>query len=422
MDLQAQTETARKEHLQQQLVVLSFVNLLVVAVLGVLLRAFPFFSSFPLTYKNILHGHSHFAFGGWVTPVLLALVMKSFPLLKAAIPFHHWRNISALMLLSAYGMLFTFPFQGYAAASISFSLLSVAATVYAALIVWKAIESLVQTTSLLFLKWGLLYGCLSATGPFATGPLAAMGKSGSALYFDAIYFYLHFQYNGFFTFVVLALLCCSIEGYSDQSKDKHVFQLFNFACVPAFALSVLWSGPSVLFNWIGGAAAVLQLAGLCLLLHQLRVVPLHHGKLTFCLAMAAFVLKNILQTTSALPAVAVMANQYRNFVIAYLHLVLLGFVTLFVFSRLVPKNGPGRWGVQLFLFSFITTEALIVLQASSGWLQMSIPYSAELLLCCSALFPVSILLLLISLVRLKLTSTKTQLLPKIHVVSRNPAE
>ncbi|HET7896989.1 MAG TPA: hypothetical protein VFL47_04955, partial [Flavisolibacter sp.] len=112
------TEASRRRRLQRQLLVISFCNLLLVSLLGVLLRSFPFLSSFPLTYQHLLHGHSHFAFGGWVMPVLLALVLKNFSELSEQITFQHWRNIAVLTLLSAYGMLASFPVQGYAAVSI----------------------------------------------------------------------------------------------------------------------------------------------------------------------------------------------------------------------------------------------------------------------------------------------------------------
>ena len=67
------------DKLQSLLIRCSLINLFIVALMGVVLRAFPFLSSFPLDYKNMLHGHSHFAFGGWVMPALFGLILKNFP-------------------------------------------------------------------------------------------------------------------------------------------------------------------------------------------------------------------------------------------------------------------------------------------------------------------------------------------------------
>ncbi|RYZ61966.1 MAG: hypothetical protein EOO14_03690, partial [Chitinophagaceae bacterium] len=98
MPLQNSADEAKKTRLQQHLLVLSFVNLLVVALLGVLMRGFPFLQNFPLNYKNILHGHSHFAFTGWVMLVLFVLLLKNFPALKEKVAYLHWRNIAILIV------------------------------------------------------------------------------------------------------------------------------------------------------------------------------------------------------------------------------------------------------------------------------------------------------------------------------------
>ena len=148
--------------LENKLLQLSFVNLFIVACTGILLRSIPLFSSFPLLYKNILHGHSHFALGGWLLP-----------------------------------------------------------------------------TSHAFLRWAFIYAILSGIGPFATGPLIALGLRDTTLYFDAIYFYLHFQYNGFFAFMVLAYLYAKREKTGKTTCGKAVFStvqccLYSFFCLIPF--------------------------------------------------------------------------------------------------------------------------------------------------------------------------------------------
>ncbi|MBB1282972.1 hypothetical protein HRH25_01210 [Flavisolibacter sp. BT320] len=386
--------------MQRRLLLLSFVNLLVVALLGVLLRAFPLLSSFPFTYKNILHGHSHFAFTGWVMLVLFVLLMKCFPGIGEKIPYRHWRNTAALILLSAYGMLIAFPLQGYKAVSISFSTVAIVATVYLTVVVAKVVSTLPTTTSYRFITWGLFYACLSSLGPFALGPLMAMGKSGSPLYFDAIYFYLHFQYNGFFTFFVLALLYRMLEKRGKTVYGNKVFFLLNTALVPAYALSILWHQPSVLFNWLGGAAALLQLAAVFYLLKDVVRAGLNKSFLLY-LSLSALVLKSLLQVFSAFPAVAQLAYEQRNLVIAYLHLVLLGFVTLFVFASVLPDRRSSKQGLGFFLFSFFTTETLLVLQAAGAVFSFRIPFYTECLIAFSVFFPLGIIFILRSLLAKK---------------------
>lgn len=382
------TNPIRCQALQNHLLQAAFLNLVIVALLGVLMRVLPFFPSFALTYKNILHGHSHFAFGGWLLPVLMALVMRGFPELTCKIAFHHWRNIALLVLLSAYGMLVSFPLQGYKGISISFSTLSVAASFYLALVVWRGLKGMASPTSHRFLKWGLVYCTLSAIGPFATVPLIILGKQGTPVYFDLIYFYLHFQYNGFFAFTVLALLYRLLEKNGLDKNGKKVFYVFNLACVPAYALSVLWHQPSVVFNLVGGAAALFQIAGV---IYLSKDISNHKTKLPFLwkIALAAFVIKTALQVVSAIPVVALMACQARNFVIAYLHLVLLGFVSCFVFGTVLPEVKNKRLmknGLALFLFSFLTTEIILVVQALSSVLNFGFPFFTQVLLFFSLFF------------------------------------
>ncbi|HYK55955.1 MAG TPA: hypothetical protein VEV15_05715 [Flavisolibacter sp.] len=365
---------------------------MLVSLIGLLMRSFPFLASFPLEYKNILHGHSHFAFGGWIMPVLLALFLRSFPEIAEKVHYRHWRNIAVLMLASAYGMLLSFPVQGYKAVSIFFSTASIAAGYYMVFVILKAIKAVELKTAHRFVKWGLIYFSISAIGPFATGPLIAMGKQGTPLYFDAIYFYLHFQYNGFFTFFILAFLYCLLQQKGRVQHGKKVFVLFNLACVPTYALSILLNQPPVLFNVIGGAGALLQVAGFLYLVKDIKSVSWERSWISYLLLFSfiAFAVKIVLQLFSALPSLALVAYQYRNFVIAYLHLVLLGFISTFFFAQVfafLKDVKAMKRGLSFFMFSFLTTELLLVANAFS----LAIPYYTQLLLVFSFFFPVGLL-------------------------------
>lgn len=396
------TTQSNFKQLEARLLQFAFANLLIVSLLGVVLRAYPFTSSILFEYKNLLHGHSHFAFGGWVMPVLLALIIKAFPELHEKISFRHWRNISFLLLFSAYGMLVFFPLQGYKAGSIIFSTLSVLAGYYLAFVCWKALKKIEnKTIAHSYLKWGLVFLVVSAIGPFATGPLIAMNYQGKPIYYNAIYFYLHFQYNGWFQFAVLAFLYKFFTPAGGWRYSKIVFWLFTIACLPAYALSVLWTQPSIVFNIIGGTAAFMQLLACFFLWKDLRRLDIHNRltKWMLLLVFSFFLLKNFLQFFSAFQFVADMAYQYRNFVIAYLHLVLLGVISLFAILLVIkqyklPVTGLMKMGVAIFIFSFITTEFMLVLSAFGGMMQFVIPHFSFWLLAASCFFPAGLALLM----------------------------
>lgn len=310
------------------------------------------------------------------------------------------------MLIAAYGMLFSFPFQGYGPVSIAFSTMLIIAGLYACRLIYIAGKTQPAAASWSFLKAGFFYLLISSIAPFLTGPLIASGKSGSPLYFNVIYFFLHFQYNGFFIFVVLAVLYKNIERYRPQHNGKNVFLLMNIACGPSYLLSILWAKPAAVFYLAGGAAALLQVIAVLFLLKDAPAAGLFikQYRTLFRIAIAAFVMKNVLQLLSAFPAIAELAYLNRNFIIAYLHLVLLGFISAFSLVAMINIGGirPARVlsaGLFLFLLAFISTELLLILQPFGS--VTIIPYAAYpvLLFACSVLFPAGLTLVGLGIAR-----------------------
>ena len=71
----------------------------------------------------------------------------------------------------------------------------------------------------------------------------------------------------------------------------------------------------------------------------------------------------MLQAASGFQPVAMLAYGHRSFIIAYLHLVMLGFVTLFVFATILKvykSVEKQKFSLFLFLFTFVVTELLLV--------------------------------------------------------------
>ncbi len=383
--------------LQNRLTAICLVNFLILSLVGLLLRGYPIFSIHLPVYKNLLHAHSHFAFGGWVFPALLLLIQKFFPEICNESTYRHWRNIVLLSLSSAYGMLLSFPFQGYGFVSIVFSTLSIATGFYAGWLIRRNRCQQYFSTSWHFLQAAFLYFVLSAIGPFATGPMIAMRMTGTEIYYNAIYFYLHFQYNGFFTFIILAVIYRIIEHTRPFNNGKQVWQMMNIACLFSFSLSVLWIQPHIYVNVVGGLAAALQLSALALVFKDLKGISLAGYCISWLLkfSLLALLLKCILQLISALPMIAELAFQNRNFIIAYLHLALVGFTSIFICSFLFKWRGHYQtklfyFGIVVFLIAFVATEVLMILQAS-GWL-VFLPSGAylRLMFIFSLLFPTGI--------------------------------
>jgi hypothetical protein len=161
-------------------------------------------------------------------------------------------------------MLVSFPLQGYGAFSITFSTLHIVGVVVFIVLFFRASKT-ESTTSLILAKFALLFFVLSSLGPFFLGYLKANSLDYSDLYRFSIYFYLHFQYNGFFFLGILSLL---VKLFEEQMSNEHLQSIARGSyiligcCVPAYFLSIIWAQPSMIFNIIGFLAALLQIIGL----------------------------------------------------------------------------------------------------------------------------------------------------------------
>ena len=144
-------------------------------------------------------------------------------------------------------------------------------------------------------------------------------------------------------------------------------QLLAAACIPAFLLSTLWAKPGIVYNILGGFAAVVQLVSLVIFSIPLRkffrVNPDHFRpgvKMLLLFIYTALVLKLLLQLFSADPGLAEFINDNRSLVIAYLHLVLVGIISLFLLAWLIQKGVIASvWATWLFLAGFVGSEFIL---------------------------------------------------------------
>ncbi|WP_162426807.1 hypothetical protein [Pontibacter pudoricolor] len=395
----------------------ALLSLVIIALLGLLLRWTFIQPVAGLNYKYLLHAHSHAALLGWLYPVLfIALIHAYLPASfrnKAIYSWQFWLAQCAVL-----GMLLSFPVQGYGAVSITFSTLHILLTywfIYQFLRDAKAVNlnSGNYSLSFRFVKAALFFLALSSLGPWAMGPIMATGHSGTELYYNAIYFYLHFLYNGWLTFAVLGLVFWLLESHKisfNRNYSLLFFRVMFWACLPAYLLSVLWIKPDAIVYLVGGVAAFAQVIALVILVAivwpiRKQVLNLfgNWSKTIVLLVSTAFVLKTLMQFSTAFPYMADLAYQLRNFIIGYLHLVLIGFVSFFIVAFCVQqgwlslRSAVSKWGMGLFIAGFIGSEALLFLQGIFYWVGAgAIPNYNEMLFGVSILLPVGVLLFFIS--------------------------
>lgn len=184
---------------------IALIHFFVVAILGMTLRSKILFNIPFIDFKYVLHAHSHFAFGGWVSMALMALmVFDILPKKRNRKPVYKW--LLAGIFLNAWGMLISFIMEGYAFFSIFFSTVFIFINyAFSVVFIRDILKTEINKVTVLLCIASLMYMSLSSVGPFTLAYLMATKSTDTLLYRDAIYTYLHLQYNGFFTLAVFAL-------------------------------------------------------------------------------------------------------------------------------------------------------------------------------------------------------------------------
>ncbi|TXD71734.1 hypothetical protein ESU54_15555 [Aequorivita antarctica] len=385
---------------------------LAVALMGVLLR-FYVVTSLPFNYKYLLHAHSHTALLGWIYLGITTLIYKIF--LSSAEKPKLYKRIFLFTNVSIMGMLITFPIQGYALFSIIFSTLFLFASYW---FTWFAMKYVPQHFKNRFswklIKTSLWYLVISSIGPWTIGGVMATLGPESIWYKTSIYFYLHFQYNGWFILALLGILFYIFEEKGIQFKPeklKSFFLLLNFGVLFTLFLSVLWFGPPIVFYVLGLVGAVAQ--GLAfyefymLLKDHFPLMKKSFAPRAFFLLKIAgglLVAKLLMQLFSAIPYVANLAFQLKDFVIGYLHLVFLGIVitTLLAFLKYFKLIKLPKSFIWTFIFAFTTTEFLIFYKAFALWLKLPFISNYYMLLAILSLsFPIAVSILFFKNIFLK---------------------
>lgn len=346
----------------------------------------PFFEQ-----EKLLHAHSHFAFGGWICHLLycgLALVISPFlPVGKD----RKYRRIIAANLLCAFGMLAAFTAQGYGMVSVIFSTLTIfIAIVFAVYFIKDAKYLPAAHPSKCWAVTGLVLNVLSSAGPLRLAYMMATQNIDHELYLASVYYYLHFQYNGWFFFGATAI--ASSHFLVKTSSLKKHFYLLSVTFFLTFFLSLLWAKLPLWLYIITVIAVVLQwTVGISLLRKlgtALRQMQQHYPRwinLFFYAAALALVIKFTLQVISAIPALNRLVFGFRPVVIGYLHLVFLGIYSLFFIGYLFAKGfiRPSKMtktAALVFLTGVMLNELLLATQGFAAFAYFPIPRISEMLL------------------------------------------
>jgi hypothetical protein len=368
-------------------------NLFIVAAIGVVLRYKIAYSLPFIDQKHLLHGHSHFAFAGWLTQALMILLVSYLSKQNSNINLKKYRWLLNANLFTAYGMLITFAAEGYGFYSIAFSTMSIFVSYAFALVYWKDLNmQQVKTVSQLWFKAAVAFNAFSSLGAFALAFMMVAKIIHQNWYLAAEYFYLHFQYNGWFFFACMGLLTVKLSAYASPVILKSIFLLFVTAVVPAYFLSALWMNLPLWVYLLVIAAAFAQVVGWVYAVATIKkqsfilkqsMPPIAKWLLIF--SAVALSVKLLLQLGSTIPSLSNLAFGFRPIIIGYLHLVLLGVITLFIIGYMFADNElllnkNAITGAGIFTTGIIINEFFLMVQGVAALDYINIPFINQALL------------------------------------------
>jgi len=374
----------------------SLINLLIVALLGLLMR-YKIGFEFPyLDQKHIQHSHSHFAFSGWLTHTLMVLMIVYLEKRAKNIENRFFKKYNLLLtanLICAYGMLVFFIIQGYGLFSIIFSTASIVVACVFAYYFIKDLKLISdEDMSKNWFKVALFFNVISSLGTFALAYMMITKNILQNEYLASIYYYLHFQYNGWFFFACMGLLFSFLQlKLSENPFFKRTFWLFFLACIPAYFLSTLWLDLPFWIYILTVIAAFIQVYTwfrfLIIIIKTKRYflenIPFF---LRFILLFVGFALsvKFLLQLGSTIPAISQLAFGFRPIVIAYLHLILLAIISLFLLfyvyaNHFIFINKQIKIGLTIFTIGVLLNEIILAIQGIASFSYTPIPIANEML-------------------------------------------
>lgn len=388
---------------------ISLMNLLIVSFLGVLMRykirfEFPYFDQ-----KYLQYAHSHFAFAAWVSQMLMVLMIS---ILQPVISVKRIKNYHVILianLFCAFGMLFSFSVQGYGLFSIIFSTGTIINSFLFSFLYFRDSKLLIHPDNQLWFRGALFFNLISSLGTIALIYMMVNKKITQHEYLASIYWYLHFQYNGWFFFACVGLFINYVRPLLFSfPKTNFIFWLFAASCLPAYGLSTLWLKLPIWIYVIIVAGSFAQYFGwihLLKILNKNRFIKTEKlkgfGKFLFSVVALALTIKLSLQLGSTIPSISKLAFGFRPIVIAYLHLVLLVFTSMFLITY-VYVNGllkTGKFttaGILIFGTGVFLNELVLAVHGIASLSYIVVPKVNDMLLAISILIASGLLTLFLS--------------------------
>lgn len=337
---------------------------------GALIR-FGFRYGFPagLNYLNIRHAHSHLMYFGWVTPSLMALIATRIlerPFKASGTRARFPGGIIATSLILGLASYVPFFVWGYQPAEFAGARLPVAVIVaslnmlaWYAYIAWyvKIRRNLKPDASVQLWDAALVFMVLASLGAWGRAALVAIGNDDLFLSTAMIHLFLDLFSDGWF---LLAMLGLAYAALPTGPRPGVWANRLLFAGLPlTFLLGIPVDLVPGYLRTLAGVGGLLAATGTAIHLRALWPALAMRQKL-WQIPLAFLGVKIAFQAAASLAPLAVWGEQ-MGLRIFYLHVMLLGFVTLGVVAAIqdtwetlpAPALQALTWSVVALLTSLI---------------------------------------------------------------------
>lgn len=225
----------------------------------------------------------------------------------------------------------------------------------------------------------------------------------------SVYYYLHFQYNGWLTLFLLGLFLLILQKNKVILSEKQLkfgFWLYFLALFPGYLLSILWVEQfGAMMHILGAIGSIGQWLSVIIILLAFRKSftfdKNRFSSLTNVTIQLTFLLlwiKSTLELGLIFPDLAALVYDTRSVIIGYLHLTLLGFISLFIIAQMMMLKMLSttlitKLSLAIFFTGFFIMEVLLFLEGLFKWIDLhTFPFYIEGLLITAILLAIGVLL------------------------------
>ena len=329
-----------------------------------------------IDYNRLVDTHGHFAFSGWVALALLTLLIYELP--GSLYQKKMYQFLLGAILACSWAILITSPFESCKTISEYVSVIYIVVTyIFSGVFIKDILKTTTSRTVKLLSISAVSCLVLSSFGALMLAYLFSVKSLNAILYRDALFGYLHLQYNGFFTLAVFALIYNKVVSTTQENARKRIHRFAVLLCLsilPSMFLTFLWHKTTPVFYAMSVIGCVLLLATLAwfiisapLLIREFKMIkPVIRYMAIF--SISAFLAKIFLQSLTLIDSINILVFGNRPMIMCFLHLVFLGFVTLFIIAYFAQKGFLDtqsmftRFALLVFTLAVLINETLLMLQ------------------------------------------------------------